>query len=163
MKTFSYQPFRTQRAVGSSQSGVAAVELAFVVGLLLLMAAATFEFGRAFWYYNALAKATRDGARVMSMAPVDSLASSVTTATTIVVNAANGANLVPILIDGNVEITCDNNPCENGDVPTNVEVRIDGYEIDIGAMFPFVSPMNPTTISFSAVSLAPHTTMRYMN
>ena len=57
----------------SSQRGAALVELAFVMVLMLLIGAGTVEFGRSFWYADALTKATRDGARLMSTWPVASI------------------------------------------------------------------------------------------
>lgn len=48
------------------QSGVAAVEFALLVGVLILMAFGTTEFGRAFYQYNTLLKSTRAAAREMS-------------------------------------------------------------------------------------------------
>lgn len=145
------------------QSGVAAVELAFVLVLLLLMAAGTFEFGRAFWYYNALAKATRDGARAVSMVPAASIGSAAVAAQTLVVDVANGANLHPALVVANVEVTCDGVACVDGTAPANVRVGITGYSIDIGGMFPFFNPRTYDPRTISGVSLAPHTTMRYMD
>ncbi|MFC5301305.1 TadE/TadG family type IV pilus assembly protein [Azospira restricta] len=146
------------------ESGVAAVELAFLLVLLLLMAAGTFEFGRGFWYYNALAKATRDGARAMSMAPKATISSvAVGAAQPLVVNAANGANVDPVLVAGNVDVTCDGSACVDGTAPTNVRVAITGYSIDIGGIFPFFDPATYGVSSIAGVNLAPHTTMRYMN
>lgn len=146
------------------QSGVAAVELAFLLILLMLMAAGTFEFGRAFWYYNALAKATRDGARAMSVAPKATISSVAVGATqTLVVNAANGANVDPLLVDANVDVTCDGSTCVDGTAPADVRVEITGYSIDIGGIFPFFNPSTPGVHSITGVSLAPATTMRYMN
>lgn len=154
----------SRTASGRRQSGVAAVELAFLVVLLLLMAAGTFEFGRAFWYYNALAKATRDGARAMSMVQKDTIAATgVPAAKALVVNAANGANIDPLLVSGNVDVTCDGGPCVDGTAPAEVTVAIAGYAIEIGGIFPFFDPASYGVSSFPGVSLAPHTTMRYMN
>lgn len=48
------------------QSGVAAVEMALLLPLLLLLAFGITEFGRAIYQYNTLAKAVRDGARHLS-------------------------------------------------------------------------------------------------
>lgn len=146
------------------ESGVAAVELAFLIVLLLLMAAGTFEFGRGFWYYNALAKATRDGARAMSMAPKATISSvAVGAAQSLVVNAANGANVDPALVAANVDITCDGGACVDGTAPGDVSVAITGYSIDIGGIFPFFDPATYGVSSITGVNLAPHTTMRYMN
>ncbi len=145
------------------QRGVAAVELAFLLVLLLLIAAGIFEFGRAFWYYNALAKATRDGARAMSMAPAASIASTgVPDVRARVVVVANAANVRPALAGGQVEILCDGGACSDGTVPTQVRVAIAGYSINIGGIFPFFSAASYSTYSIPGVSLAPHTTMRYM-
>ncbi len=57
---------RSNRKTGMRQRGIAAVEFAIVLPLLLLLMLATAEFGRAFFQYNALTKAVRDGARYIS-------------------------------------------------------------------------------------------------
>jgi hypothetical protein len=48
------------------QAGTAVIEFAFVMVFLLLLTIGITEIGRAFWYYNALQKAARDGARCLS-------------------------------------------------------------------------------------------------
>lgn len=50
----------------NKQRGVAAVELGIVIVPLVLLAFGITEFGRAFYQYNTLAKATRDAARFLS-------------------------------------------------------------------------------------------------
>lgn len=149
--------------VHRQQSGAAAVELAFVLVMLLLMAAGTFEFGRAFWYYNALAKATRDGARAVSMAPKTDIGTVAGGVKSLVVDVANGANLNPALAAANVSVTCDDVACVDGTAPSNVRVGITGYSINIGGMFPFFDPGSYGVRNIPGVALAPHTTMRYMN
>ena len=145
------------------QAGVAAVELAFLLVFLLLIAAGIFEFGRSFWYYNALAKATRDGARAMSVAPAATIATvGEVSAKSLVLSAANGANLRPALLDAHVDVRCDGGACSDGTVPVDVRVAITGYTIDIGGLFPFISASNYHVVRFPGVPLAPHTTMRYM-
>jgi Flp pilus assembly protein TadG len=140
--------------------GAAIVEFAIVLSLMLLITAGIFEFGRAFLYYDALAKATRDGARYMSAAPKATISSvAVTDAKNLVVAAANAANLKPVLANGDVVVTCTPAACADGTAPTDVEVSISGYSITIGGVMPFVSG----TTSYTGVTLAPHTTMRYMN
>lgn len=49
-----------------NQSGVAAVEMALLLGPLLLLALGVTELGRAVYQYNTLTKAVRDGARYLS-------------------------------------------------------------------------------------------------
>ena len=48
------------------QKGVAALELAIAVPVLLLLLLASAELGRAFYQYNTLTKSVRDGARYLS-------------------------------------------------------------------------------------------------
>jgi Flp pilus assembly protein TadG len=144
----------------SVERGAAIVEFAIVLSLMLLITAGIFEFGRAFQYYDALAKATRDGARYMSAAPKATINSvAVSNAKTLVVAAANAANVAPALTLTEVVVTCTPAACADGTAPTDVEVSITGYSINIGGVMPFVSG----TTSYSGVTLAPHTTMRYMN
>ncbi|NMG00003.1 pilus assembly protein [Aromatoleum toluolicum] len=154
-----------------NQRGVAAVELALVIIFLLLLTAGIVEFGRAFWYYDALTKATRDGARMLSVADRDTFDSGSfkSDAMNRVVQAANAANLKPPLSTSNVSVTCLDDSfsaigCGSGvNAPANVRVAISGYTIDIGGMIPFLSPTGGASKKYSGVALAPQTTMRYMN
>lgn len=140
--------------------GAAIVEFAFVLTLMLLVTAGIFEFGRAFQHYNALAKATRDGARYMSAAPKATISSvAVGNAKGLVVAEANAANLSPALTNAEVVVTCTPATCADDVAPLCVEVGISGYSINIGGVMPFVSG----TTQFTGVTLAPHTTMPYMN
>lgn len=153
---------------GQRQAGVAAVELAFVIFFLLLLVAGIIEFGRAFWYYDALTKATRDGARLLSVADRATFTSFIDTAQTRVMTVANAANLNPPLAVSNVAVTCMNKDfgeigCGNGtNAPENIRVAISGYAIDIGGMIPFLPPNTGTATVFQGVALAPHATMPYM-
>lgn len=159
------------------QTGVAAVELAFVIFFLLLLVAGIVEFGRAFWYYDALTKATRDGARYLSTANRMDIASPTFVSDTAqrVADIANTANLRPALATGDVTITCmdskfDPMACSNVGSPTvpnsdplrYVQVAITGYRIDIGGMFPFLPPGSSQGKAYRDVGLEPQTTMRYM-
>jgi Flp pilus assembly protein TadG len=60
------------------QRGIAAVEAAIVLPLLLLLFIATAEVGRALLHYNTLAKGVRDGARYLSTNAVDDFTSTIT-------------------------------------------------------------------------------------
>jgi Flp pilus assembly protein TadG len=51
------------------QSGVALIELALIIPMLLIMTFITTEFGRALYQYNTLTKSVRDAARYLSMQP----------------------------------------------------------------------------------------------
>ncbi len=49
-----------------SQRGIAVIEFALILPVLMVLLLATAEFGRAFYQYNTLTKAIRDGARHLS-------------------------------------------------------------------------------------------------
>ncbi|MBE0473666.1 TadE/TadG family type IV pilus assembly protein [Rhodoferax sp.] len=146
--------------------GAVAVEFAFVLVILLLILAGMVEFGRTFWYADALTKATRDGARVMSSWPAATLSTQgLGAARTITLGSANAANVSPPLAAGNVVVECLSDgfgfiSCADG-APANVRVSIDGFTVNLGEWFPFIG--TDGLISFGGIALAPHTTMRYMN
>jgi Flp pilus assembly protein TadG len=147
------------------QRGALIVEMALVMTVLLLIVAGIVEFGRIFWYYNALDKATRNAARYMSavskldMGNSAQTAIAVAAAQNLVVTAVNSTNVSPVLATANVAVNCDGGGC-SGTVPTNVSVSIANYQVTPGTWFPFV---NVAGGKFGGVPLAPSTTMRYMN
>lgn len=151
---------------GRAQRGAAAIELAIVMAVMLLLTAGTVEFGRAFWYYNALDKATRDAARYLSDIPAADMtdsaqaASAIATAKNLVVAAVSDANVSPPLTTTNVTVTCDA-ACGDPTKPVNVSVGITGFTILIGGWIPFVA--GPASGNYGGIGLSPHTTMPYMN
>ena len=165
MKHLSFTHFSKQT---NRQQGAAIVEFALVLTLLITLMAGIFEIGRAFWYYDALIKATRDGARLMSMAANSKIEAGVGLAQTRVVNAVSAAG-VPGFIADNVAVSCLNAAyavitCANVSVtppvtpPWGVRVQIVGYTMTIGQFIPFLIGAN----SNYTTTLSPHTTMRYM-
>jgi Flp pilus assembly protein TadG len=153
------------RALGM-QAGAAAVELAIVTVLMLMIVAGIVEFGRTFWYADALAKATRDGARLMSNWPAATIQSAGTSAAQVLArDLSNAAHVSPAVASGNVVVECLNDTfnvisCSDGSAPANVRVRITGFSVRLGDLMPFVGVADG---DYGIVSLAPHTTMRYMN
>lgn len=158
------------------QQGVAAVEFAVVVFILLLIGAGMVEFGRAFWYYDALAKGTRDAARYLSMVPTASLNTAgacgiggmngVDCAKEVVVRTASAAR-VPGFAAGDVSVVCVPTACDTAAKPGDVtRVTVSAsFVMTLGALFPFVSSTGPGSVAAGAISgvtLAPHTTMPYM-
>ena len=148
-----------------AQRGVAAVEMAIVMVVMLLITAGMIEFGRTFWYFNALSKATRGAARVVSGVSTSDLADAATraaalsSAQNLAVRVANGAGVRPAITIDNVLITCDGGSCGAAS-PGDVTVSISDFSVSLGTWFPFVSSTNG---SLGRVNLAPSTTMRYMN
>jgi len=90
----------------SHQRGVAAVEFGLLLVPLVTLAFGITEYGRAMYQYNAIAKATRDAARYMSMqTPGDS--GAMATARCLVIYAkttCSGTPLVPGLDNQNVTV-----------------------------------------------------------
>ena len=159
----AFKPAATSRRRSTRQQGAAAIEFALILALLISILAGIFEFGRAFWYYDALTKATRDGARLMSVTDTPTIATpGVTDAQTLVANAVIAAG-VPDFTTANVKVTClnatfDDDVCANNTAPGGVRVQIVGYSMTIGQFIPFLLGGSS---SYTA-SLSPHTTMRYM-
>lgn len=142
----------------NKNSGVAAVEFALLIVLLLIIVSGLIEFGKTFWYYDALVKSTRDGARVLSMyrasptSAIDGTAiSNVRAQVTTAVTAAN----VPDFNSAMIEVECS----PNCNTPDYVTVKIDAYPVTIGGWIPVFIPSGTTSWTRT---LSPYTTMRYM-
>jgi len=155
------------------------VEFALVIGVLVLIVGGIIEFGRVFWHYDALTKATRDGARLMSKATAGTLVtatapavSAVDEANQLVLAEADGAQLIPALISSQVVIQCtylsggaegswggchDMSSTNPTDVPVHVRVSITGspqYTVPLAQWFP---------VPGADIALRPQTTMRYVH
>jgi hypothetical protein len=141
------------------QRGAAAVEFALVIIPLLIIVAGIIEFGRTFWYYDALAKSTRDAARYVSntrVSPTLGVDSDVKDdAKAMVLASVDAANVPDFLIDY-VDVTCDPADCVS---PDYVTVSIADYPITIGGWIPIVIPTGARTWN---TTLSTATTMRYM-
>ena len=153
------------------------MEFAIVLIPLLLIFAGIIEFGRVMWYSNALAKAVRDGSRLMSTFDVADIQTTGTNAAAdrvvamaAAANIPSGAPGVGTLSTSNVDVRCDYAAidatrnfvtCTNGAVPTFVRVGITGYTLTLGSWMPFVGLDG--TQSYGNLNLTPTVTMRYMN
>ena len=122
------------------QRGVALVELALTLPLLLAICFGITEFGRAIYTYNTLAKSARDAARFLSM-QASGNATAWTTARNLVAYgnpAGTGSPLVPGLTSANMVAKvaiCDPSNCpltnfNQGSNPAidTVTVRITAYQ-----------------------------------
>lgn len=141
--------------------GSAAVEFALLLIPLLMIVTGIIEFGRTFWYYDALVKGTRDGARFLSISrasPTVALDATLKDqAKNLVVNAANAAK-VPNFSAADVAVDCTPADCV---APDYVTVRIDAYPVKIGGWIPVFVPIPDGAKSWSG-TLSPYTAMRYM-
>ncbi|MDQ1729390.1 MAG: hypothetical protein QOD33_1515 [Pyrinomonadaceae bacterium] len=139
------------------ERGIQLVELAIVIPIFVLLFAATAEFGRYFYEYTTLAKASRAAARYLATAAVNPAED--TKAKNIVVygNAAGtGAPILSGMTTANVVIT------RQGGVPVlpqTVKVAISSFKhqplFDLGALTKVQS------LSLN-VDVKPSVTMRYL-
>jgi Flp pilus assembly protein TadG len=145
------------------QQGAAIIEFALLLTLMVSLAAGIFSFGRAFWFYDALSKATRNAARGLSVSNPATIASvAVAAAKTAVSTDVVSAGL-PSFTTANVSVNCLDSTlsvttCTNGTKPAGVRVAITGYTLLIGGQIPILVGANSTY----NVNLAPATTMPYM-
>lgn len=163
----SHQPTNPCKRRLARQHGAVVVEFALILTLLISLMAGVFEFGRAFWYYDALTKATRDGARLMSVSAKSTIASAGVQAAKdavafAVADPIEGAG-VPDFTTANVAVTClnatfDDAACIDGTAPGGVRVQIIDYTMTIGQFIPFLLGASTSY----AANLSPHTTMRWM-
>lgn len=146
---------RPFRRFARSERGTQLVELAIVLPLLLVMFGAVAEFGRFFYTYQTLSKATRAGARYLTTESADG--SSDEDAAKLVVFGNTGGTGDPVIdkldID-DVDVVRDG---PSGVLPERVTVRINGYTyepiFDLGAL------VGSDKLSLR-VDLTPSTTMR---
>lgn len=145
------------RRFGREERGTQLVEVAVVLPLLLVLFGTVAEFGRYFYTYATLAKATRSAARYLSTVE-DTSAEDARARNLVVYGDADGAGdpLLKGLTTGNVSVT------RQGATPTSagtVTVKINGYVFspvfDLGAL------VGSKTVSLK-VAVAPATTMRYL-
>ncbi len=150
------------------ERGTQLVELALVLPILMLFFAATAEFGRYFYTYSTLAKATRAGARYLATTPVNAFGAQGgfnktgedTKVKNLVVygdpNAAAGSKpLVTGLTVDNVELT---RAGKVAAVPDTVTVRIVNYKYT-----PLFNLGNfAKSLSWTSLPVKASTTMRFM-
>lgn len=148
----------TSTSMKQAQRGVAVVEFAIVIIPLLLIVAGIIEFGRTFWYYDALAKSTRDAARYVSNEEFvnDDVKNNAITMVSDAVDAS-GVPGFKTELDAKkyVDVTCDPNCTE----PNYVKVSILEYPVVIGGWIPLIGPDGVATWN---AELSPATTMPYM-
>lgn len=105
-------------------------ELAISLIFLLLLTIGITEIGRGFWYYSALQKATRAGARCLSILKWDGTALT-GGCKSLVRDDANSAGVWPELTLANVQFYCGNASCAwgSGTAPEYVRVSIANYQM----------------------------------
>lgn len=160
---------------GRSERGAAAVEFAVILPILLLVVGGAVEFGRAFWFYDTLSKATRDAARYISMANCYS-GESATACQTRLGDVADKAKAMVTTVateshltnfsDGNINVLCDGSASKCDDLtdptkarPVYVTVAIVNYGIRLGEWLPLAYFGEGAGYD---LGIQPYTIMRYM-
>lgn len=131
------------------QKGVALVEFALILPLLLVLSFTTVEFGRAIWEYNTLTKSVRDAARYLS---IQTPGTRITQARNLMVygnTAGTGSPLVIGLSTSNVPDPTWQT-AGTGPVINTVTVRISGFTFR--SMFASVFGLPFGTIAFSDIT-----------
>jgi hypothetical protein len=125
------------------QRGIAAVELAFVLPMMVMLLAVPLYFGRVFWHYTAAQKAAQDAARYLSTVPMAELANSarVRYAVEVAQNIAETetAELDPGPDRPFVSVTCDDWACDGFSAPTTIGVSVHLRMVD--SYFPVVTSL----------------------
>ena len=150
------------------ERGTQLIELALVLPIMLALFAATAEFGRYFYTYSTLARATRAGARYLATTPINAYGAGGgynktgedAKAKNLVVygdpNAATGSKpVLPGLTVDNVELT---RAGKIASVPDTVTVRIVNYKYT--PLFNLGNFAN--NLKWASLPLKASTTMRFM-
>ncbi|MES2759589.1 MAG: TadE/TadG family type IV pilus assembly protein [Pseudomonadota bacterium] len=118
----------TSRRISRRQGGVAAVELAIILPILIALLAVPFFFGRVFWHYTVAQKAAYDAARYLSSVPVTEMKSQTRIAAVAEVArqiyALEVAELNPGAFPPSATILCGTFFCDGISVPDTVRVAV---------------------------------------
>ncbi len=139
------------------ERGLQLVEVAIVIPVFLMLFGATAEFGRYFYEYTTLAKASRVGSRYLSTAVVNGTEDAAAKNIVVYGNAAGtGTPIVTGLSTSNVVITR-----QGGTpiLPQTVTVSIVGYKHE--PIFDLGKLTNTTGLSLN-IDVKPSVTMRYL-
>ena len=142
------------------EQGVSLIETAIIVPILLVLFAGVAEFGRYFYEYSTLAKASRLGARYLASRSVNSETHDYKALAKNIVVYGNVAGTGSPLLDG---LTLENVDVEYAGgtvgVPNTVTVSIINYPHD--PIFDLGAFLNNDDLSM-AVNVAPSVTMKYL-
>ena len=149
---------RFARLLARSERGTQLVELAIVLPLLVLMLGAAAEFGRFFYTYQTLAKATRTGARYLT---VESAAgTNDPKAENLVVYGNASGTGTPVVSGLTTEQVRISRTGGTSAFPERVTVKIVGYTYV--PMFDLGKLVGKPGLSLS-IDVSPSTTMRYFS
>ena len=126
------------------QRGIAAIELAIMMPVLVLMLVMPLYLGRVFWHYTVIQNAANDAARYLSKIPAAEMANPARAPTVVAVAnsiiAEELAELAPGAYGYGVLISCDGSVCLGFSRPATVRVDISALIQDI--FFPGLNPLS---------------------
>jgi hypothetical protein len=142
----------------ATQRGVAIVEFALILPLLLLLTFTVTEFGRAMYQYNTITKSVRDAARYLSMQTPGS-AAAITAARNLIVYGNTAGTGTPLALGLDPSNVPDPTwqTAGTGPVIQTVTVQVSGYTFH--ALFPSVFGINFGDIPYSNISATMRTTL----
>jgi TadE-like protein len=144
------------------ERGVQLVELAIVLPILMILFAATAEFGRYFYEYTTLAKGARVGARYLVTEKVDCAKADLARNLVVYGNTAGtGSPILPGLLPSNVSVSPNDLDCAGTPqgVPQNITITISGFKHQ--SLFNIGGLLKNASISMD-IDVKPSVTMRYM-
>lgn len=152
------KPYNLPQLRRASERGTQLAELSLILPILLLLIAGVTEFGRYFYTYTTLAKATRAGARYLASRPYNN--EETAKARNLVVcgttdECESAAAIMGGLTTSKVEITANG---ISSSLPDTVTVRIVNY--NYSSIFDLSRFIGGAAWTSKAVT--PSTTMRYM-
>ena len=143
------------------QQGVAAIEVALLLPVLVVMLAMPLFWGRVFYQYEVAERAAHDAALYLSTVPLIEMKTiSQTTnepALAAAIVAAELAELKSNYIPPAVAIQCDSLPCESISVPSTIRVVI-----RLSILDEFFGPYNPFVTGDTGLALTAEVTMHYV-
>lgn len=110
------------------QRGIAALEFALILPLMLVLLAFPLLFGRAFFHYAAAQQAARDAALYLSTVPRIALSTPARTSSELAVASSIAtmelAELNPGPYAPSVSFYCDGSTCDGFSIPASIRVRV---------------------------------------
>jgi Flp pilus assembly protein TadG len=138
----------------SHQQGVALVEFALILPLLLILTFTTTEFGRALYEYDSVTKSVRDAARYLTTQTPGSAAAQTAAQNLVIYGYTAPPSGSPPLARGLSAATVTSTWGSAGSAPVinTVEVRVSNYQFQ--SIFTTVFGLSFGTVTFSDITAA---------
>jgi hypothetical protein len=143
------------------QRGIAAIELAVILPVLLAFLAFTVFYGRVFWHYTAAHKAAHDAARYFASVPQTEFKTPTRVGFAAAVAESIALQVTADLNPGpyrpNIGVLCDGFPCAGFALPTTITVVI-----QLGMFDTIFSQVTGEVLGAEPLPVTAAVTMRYV-